>query len=83
MLRGITGVGEGKGFYISLHDSFQLGLWAGFMTGADRMIIDDHAYFAFGGGATTDPLDTGVGPGAGGVWPKKVCETWASEMNTR
>jgi len=82
MLRGITGVGAGKGFYISIHDSFQIGNWGGFMAGADRMILDDHAYFTFGGGPATDPIDTGTGPDAGGTWPQQNCDNWAGVMNT-
>ena len=55
MIRGITGVGEGKGPYIVIHDGFQgLDVWPGFMTGADRLALDMHPYLAFGGGAAMD-----------------------------
>lgn len=83
MIRGIGGIGEGKGPYITLHDGFRgLGTWAGFMTGADRMVIDTHPYFAFNGQANTAPIDTGTGAGAGGTWPQGACG-WGPEMNTR
>ena len=83
MIRGITGVGEGNGPYISIHDSFQgLQKWAGFLAGADRVTIDSHPYFAFDGDANTEPIDTGTGAGAGGTWPAKAC-SWGPGMNTR
>ena len=84
MLRGITGTGAGKGPYISIHDGF-LGLeeWAGFLTGADRLTLDIHPYFAFDGQPNTAPIDTGTGPGAGGTWPQLACQAWAPGMNTR
>ncbi|KDR69908.1 hypothetical protein GALMADRAFT_255764 [Galerina marginata CBS 339.88] len=83
MIRGITGVGAGKGPYIGIHDGFQgLDDWAGFMTGADRMVLDTHPYFAFSGSAATAPIDTGTGPGAGGTWPAAACDRWTSSMNT-
>ena len=84
MIRGITGVGEGKGPYISIHDAFQgLPKWAGFLAGADRVTIDSHPYFAFDGQANTDPIDTGTGAGAGGTWPETACNAWGPSMNTR
>jgi len=84
MIRGIAGVGEGKGPFIAIHDGFQgLADWAGFMTGADRMALDMHPYFAFNGGPATDPIDTGTGADAGGTWPKAGCDRWAVSMNTR
>jgi len=51
------------------------------MTGADRIAIDTHPYFAFG--AQADPIDTGTGAGAGGVWPATACSNWAAGFNTR
>jgi hypothetical protein len=83
MIRGITGVGEGNGPYISIHDGFLgVGNWAGFLTGADRLTLDTHPYFAFDGQPNTNPIDTGTGPGAGGTWPQAACSTWAPSMNT-
>lgn len=84
MIRGITGVGEGKGPFISIHDGFQsLSSWADFMTGADRIALDSHPYFAFDDGAATDPIATGTGAGAGGVWPDEACNRWTDTFNTR
>ena len=38
MIRGITGVGEGKGPYITIHDGFNgLSVWSSFLTGGDRI----------------------------------------------
>ena len=84
MIRGITGIGAGNGPYISIHDGFRgLEEWAGFLTGADRLTIDIHPYFAFDGQPNTNPIDTGTGPGAGGTWPQTACNAWAANMNTR
>lgn len=84
MIRGITGIGQGNGPYISIHDGF-LGLevWADFLNGADRLTLDTHTYFAFDGGSNLSPIDTGTGPNAGGVWPQQACSRWASTMNAR
>lgn len=84
MIRGITGIGEGNGPYISIHDGF-LGLeaWAGFLTGADRVTIDTHPYFAFDGQPNLNPIDTGTGPTAGGTWPQMACSGFGPSMNTR
>lgn len=83
MIRDITGIGEGHGPYIGIHDGF-LGLqeWAGFLQGSDRIILDTHPYFAFDGSANTDPIATGTGLEAGGVWPKDACG-WGAGMNAR
>jgi len=84
MIRGIAGVGEGKGPFIVIHDGFLgLDVWAGFMTGADRIALDMHPYFAFSGEKATDPIDTGTGTDAGGTWPKLACDRWTASMNTR
>ena len=84
MIRGITRIGAGKGPYIALHDGFKAHeSWAGFMTGADRMVIDTHPYFAFDNTPATTPIDTGTGAGAGGTWPKAACDRWAASMNRR
>ncbi|KAF8961880.1 glycoside hydrolase superfamily [Flammula alnicola] len=86
MIRGITGVGEGKGPFISIHDGFEgadPSPWAGFMSGSDRIALDMHPYFAFGGGPALAPIDTGVGPNAGGTWPQTACNVLASYTNRR
>ncbi|KAF8911676.1 glycoside hydrolase superfamily [Gymnopilus junonius] len=82
MMRGITGVGEGKGPFISIHDGFQsLASWADFLPGADRVALDSHPYFAFDNSPATDPIDTGTGSGAGGVWPSEACNRWMDTFN--
>lgn len=53
------------------------------MSGADRLTIDIHPYFAFDGQPNLNPIDTGTGPGAGGTWPQTACSAWAANMNTR
>ncbi|KAJ6449848.1 glycoside hydrolase family 5 protein [Mycena sanguinolenta] len=90
MIRGITGVGEGHGPFISIHDGFQgVSGWAGFLTGSDRIILDTHPYFAFDGAPNDSPIATGLGTGAGGdgvapggIWPKQACDSWAGSLNT-
>lgn len=80
MIRGITGVGEGKGFYISIHDGFETDMtqWDDFLAGSDRIVLDRHPYTAFSGSAFTDPIATGTGADAGGVWVGTAC-SWATE----
>lgn len=83
MLREITGTGAGNGPYVSIHDGFRgTTQWAGYLPGADRLILDQHPYFAFSGGPALEPIDTGVGAGAGGEWPGRACG-WASRSNQR
>lgn len=73
MIRDITGIGEGKGAFISIHDGFQsLSIWENFLPGSDRINLDTHPYFAFGGVAI-DPS----------VAPKQACQSWGSSMNQR
>ncbi|KAG8708506.1 hypothetical protein FRC09_001214 [Ceratobasidium sp. 395] len=48
MIRNITGIGEGNGPWISVHDGFQgISQWADFMPGSDRVALDSHPYFSF------------------------------------
>jgi hypothetical protein len=83
MIRGITGFGEGRGPFISIHDAFVgVDTWAGFLPGSDRISLDTHPYFAFNGGTNTDPIDSGTGSKAGGTWPSKACG-WGSDIKTR
>ena len=65
-------------------DTFTTGLdyWATSFTGADRLIIDTHPYVAFNGQPNLAPVDTGTGPGAGGVWPAMACG-WGGAITTR
>ncbi len=79
MIRGITGIGEGHGFYISLHDGFDGSQeWDGFLTGSDRIVLDRHPYTAFSGSTFDDPIATGTGADAGGVWVGMGC-AWAPD----
>lgn len=40
MIRNITGIGEGNGPWISVHDGFQaLTAWTDFMPGSDRVAL--------------------------------------------
>ncbi|KAF7366076.1 Glycoside hydrolase family 5 protein [Mycena venus] len=82
MIRGITGIGAGKGPFISIHDGFQaLSSWAGFLAGSDRIAIDQHPYLAFSGAPNNAPIATGENPNdAGGQWPGIVCG-WGSTLN--
>jgi glucan 1,3-beta-glucosidase len=83
MIRSITGIGEGNGAYISIHDGFQgVSSWADFLPGSDRVILDTHPYFAFDGQPNDDPIATGTGSNAGGVWPGRACSSWGPGVNT-
>ncbi|TRM68758.1 glycoside hydrolase family 5 protein [Schizophyllum amplum] len=79
----ITGVGEGHGPYVVIHDGFgSTGAWVGTFDGADRMILDTHPYFAFSGSANNAPIATGMElEDAGGVWPLQACNAWGPMMN--
>ncbi|CDO72792.1 hypothetical protein BN946_scf184994.g45 [Trametes cinnabarina] len=86
MVRNITGTGEGNGPIISFHDGFDsLKNWAGFLSGADRIAIDDHPYFAFDGQPNREPVnvtaDGGDGTMLGGKWPLQACNAWGASMN--
>ncbi|KAF8914474.1 putative ectomycorrhiza-upregulated exo-beta-1,3-glucanase GH5 [Mucidula mucida] len=80
MIRGITGVGEGKGFYISIHDGFEEDMtqWDAFLAGSDRVVLDRHPYTSFSRSTFDDPIATGTGADAGGVWVDTAC-AWADE----
>ncbi|KAJ7259184.1 glycoside hydrolase superfamily [Mycena haematopus] len=88
MIRGITGIGEEHGPFISIHDGFQgVSSWAGFLPGSDRIILDTHPYFAFDGALNNAPIATGLGTGedgiaAGGIWQKQACSSWGASLNT-
>ncbi|KAK7053529.1 glycoside hydrolase family 5 protein [Favolaschia claudopus] len=81
VIRNITGYGNGP--YISLHDGFGgISSWGGFLPGADRLVLDTHPYFSFGGGPNSDPIATGMDPDdAGGIWPAQACNAWGSSIN--
>lgn len=50
MIRGMTGAGAGKGPIVVVHEGF-VGpkQWEGFLSGADRLGLDQHPYLAFTG----------------------------------
>lgn len=83
-IRNITGYGEGHGPYIAIHDGFRgLAAWADFLQGSDRIMLDTHPYFAFTGEYSGQPIATGTGLSAGGIWPQQACNAWGPGMNTR
>jgi glucan 1,3-beta-glucosidase len=83
-MREITGYGEGNGPYMAIHDGFAgPATWSGFMRGADRVAMDYHPYFAFGGDPSPPTIDTGVGAGAGGPWPSTACTRFGGMTNNR
>ena len=71
-MRTASGVGEGKGPYVSLHDGF-FGLpnWSGFMPNSDRVAIDLHPYLCFGDQSSAPLSSFATAP----------CSSWASTMN--
>ncbi|EJD37873.1 glycoside hydrolase [Auricularia subglabra TFB-10046 SS5] len=72
MIRGITGIGEGKGPYIAIHDHFEpVSNWKDFLHGADRLILDTHPYFTFGG-QDTPSIDN---------FPPLPCAAWGVPIN--
>lgn len=57
---------------ISYHDGFNsLQSWAGFLSGADRIALDTHPYFAFGD-ASAAPVSS---------YAPQACQTWGPMMN--
>lgn len=85
MMRNITGLGEGNGPYIAIHDGFAgAAEWANFLPNSDRIALDIHPYIAFDGQSNTSPIDVSDGTGnPGGVWPLQACNGWGPDMNTR
>jgi hypothetical protein len=72
LIRNITGTGEGNGPYVAIHDHFEpLSNWANFLRGADRLALDTHPYFTFGG--QDSPSIEG--------FPPRPCATWGTPMN--
>ncbi|KAG8761027.1 hypothetical protein FRC14_000136 [Serendipita sp. 396] len=72
-IRSITGIGEGKGPMISIHDGFlAFTEWNTFLTGADRLSLDTHPYFAFDG-----PNDAALE-----TFIPRPCSRWAGAINT-
>ncbi|OCH91075.1 glycoside hydrolase [Obba rivulosa] len=87
MIRNITGIGEGHGAYIAIHDGFVgTASWKGFLQGSDRIILDTHPYFAFDGQPNDAPIDIPATGGngttlLGGQWPSQACSAWGPGMN--
>ncbi|KAJ7094548.1 glycoside hydrolase family 5 protein [Mycena belliarum] len=82
MIRDITGFGEGNGPYIAIHDGFQaLDSWADFLQGSDRIILDTHPYFSFGGIDTAPIAVTDDKGNPGGKWPTQACNAWGPSTN--
>jgi len=53
-IRKSTGIGAGAGPYIAIHEGFQgVAIWAGFLAGSDRVVLDQHPYLAFTGSTST------------------------------
>ena len=73
-MRNITGIGAGKGPIMAIHDGFVgPSTWDGFLTGADRLAIESHFYFAF------SPPDFG---GLFSSYVTRPCSYWAAQFNT-
>jgi len=69
MIRNITGVGAGKGPYISIQGGS--GALPTFV-GSDRIAVDQHPYFAFNGRGSRDVVP----------YIPQPCQTWGPMMNT-
>ena len=71
-IRAVTGIGEGKGPMLSIHDAFAgFTNWFDFLPGADRLALDQHPYLMFGD-QQTGPLSDII---------KMPCEYWAGSVN--
>ncbi|KAF8509917.1 glycoside hydrolase family 5 protein [Gautieria morchelliformis] len=72
IVREASGVGEGNGPMVSFHDGFEsLTNWVGFLTNADRVSMDTHPYFAFGGQSSA----------AISSYAPQACSTWGPMIN--
>ncbi|CAE6445133.1 hypothetical protein ACGC1H_004946 [Rhizoctonia solani] len=73
VMRNITGIGEGNGPWMSVHDGFDpLSQWTEFMPGGDRIMLDAHPYFCFGDQDTSPPSNQILKP----------CRSRAEAFNT-
>ncbi|CAE6377307.1 unnamed protein product [Rhizoctonia solani] len=73
IMRNITGIGEGNGPWMSVHDGFDpLDRWENFMPGADRVMLDAHPYFCFGDQDLSSPTQQ----------IRKPCNSRAEPFNT-
>ncbi|KAJ2912465.1 hypothetical protein MD484_g7948, partial [Candolleomyces efflorescens] len=82
IIRSVTGFGEGNGPYIAVQDGLQnLGRWDGILPGGDRVIMDGHAYFAFGD-VNPSPMVALAEDGLpGGSWPAQACRVWGLDRS--
>jgi hypothetical protein len=72
LVREASGIGEGNGPYVSLHDGFlPRDQWAGFLPGADRLILDSHPYMCFGTQSNADMSTYATSP----------CDSWGASIN--
>lgn len=71
-VRLASGLGEGNGPMISIHDGFgDQSAWYNFLVGADRVALDRHPYLCFTA-PNADPLPTQA---------LKPCQQWAAGFN--
>jgi len=83
MMRNITGLGTDHGPFIAIHDGFEpASTWYTLLRGADRLMLDDHPYLAFGGENLAPIAATGPQGQPGGTWPAEACNAWALATNT-
>ncbi|KAF9555816.1 glycoside hydrolase family 5 protein [Agrocybe pediades] len=83
MIRNITGRGEGNGPYIAIGDGFQPhAVWTNFLQGSDRIILDEHQYFSFGGPQPAPIAVPNAQGMSGGDWPLTACNAWGPDANT-
>ncbi|KAJ7090300.1 exo-beta-1,3-glucanase [Mycena belliarum] len=72
-VRLASGIGEGKGPFISFHDGFLgLGKWDGFLPNADRASMDLHPYLCFSTQSTA-PIST---------YGTRPCDSWGGQFNS-
>ncbi|KAF9465316.1 glycoside hydrolase superfamily [Collybia nuda] len=71
-IRKSTGTGPGAGPYIAIHEGFQgPAIWEGFLSGADRLALDQHPYLAFTGDQTSSPDAMAIKPCAWAIATNK------------
>jgi glucan 1,3-beta-glucosidase len=72
IVRTASGVGEGKGPFISFHEGFAgLSNWNGYFTNSDRVSYDIHPYVCFGSQSTDGYDDRATQP----------CTSWGANQN--
>ncbi|KAF8321309.1 glycoside hydrolase family 5 protein [Clavulina sp. PMI_390] len=73
IIRNITGIGEGNGAWLVIHDGFNSDSnYTGYLAGADRVALDTHPYLCFQ--ALVDEGPEG--------YAAQACPTWAGKINT-